>query len=199
MTMGTGVVYPIKTAFDKLGQLNVFICDQNKMVSYNQRSMSNNIYVWQGWKTIGGNIGINYEYRVESNKDGRLEVFAIGPDNNLWHIWQQADYSWNGSSWYYMWGQFYGLSSITDNNARIHLFMRNGSNQIVHAYQTSDGAWSNLENLGGNFTGSPSLNIATAKNSDGRLEVFIKGNDNYLQHNFQVTPNGAWSGWTSNF
>jgi Repeat of unknown function (DUF346) len=34
-------------------------------------------------------------------------------------------------------------------------------------------------------------------NADGRLEVFGNGTDHAIYHNWQVTPNGGWSGWNS--
>jgi probable HAF family extracellular repeat protein len=50
-----------------------------------------------------------------------------------------------------------------------------------------------LTSLGGHFTGSPEIGV----NVDGRLEAFIRGNDNALYHAWQVSPGGAWSGWES--
>src|SRR6202040_209618 len=34
-------------------------------------------------------------------------------------------------------------------------------------------------------------------NRDGRLEAFGRGADTALWHNWQETPGGAWSGWSS--
>ena len=39
--------------------------------------------------------------------------------------------------------------------------------------------------------------VAAASNADGRLEVFGVGTDNALWHDWQITPNGGWSGWNS--
>ncbi len=39
--------------------------------------------------------------------------------------------------------------------------------------------------------------VAAARNADGRLEVFGLGTDNALWHDWQTTPGGAWSGWSS--
>ncbi|MFC7648068.1 matrixin family metalloprotease [Streptosporangium lutulentum] len=38
---------------------------------------------------------------------------------------------------------------------------------------------------------------AVGRNQDGRLEVFVRGNDARLYHIWQVAPGGVWSGWTS--
>ena len=37
--------------------------------------------------------------RLQSNKDGRLEVFARGNDGALWHIWQTAPHAGPWSAW----------------------------------------------------------------------------------------------------
>lgn len=53
------------------------------------------------------------------------------------------------------------------------------------------GPW---ESLGGVFTFSP----AVARNADGRLQVFARGNDGEVRTISQLAANGAtWSGWTS--
>ena len=36
---------------------------------------------------------------VTRNSDGRLEVFARGTDNALWHIWQQHAHAGPWSNW----------------------------------------------------------------------------------------------------
>jgi hypothetical protein len=36
-----------------------------------------------------------------------------------------------------------------------------------------------------------------ARNADGRLEVFVQGNDGALWHIWQTAPNNGWSGWQS--
>src|SRR6266581_3664902 len=45
---------------------------------------------WSNWTSLGKptNEGISPPFSVHVNDDGRLEAFAIGSDNALWHIWQ---------------------------------------------------------------------------------------------------------------
>ena len=51
---------------------------------------------WSGWASLGGEITSSPV--VTSDADGRLEVFARGTDNALWHMWQTApNNGW--SSW----------------------------------------------------------------------------------------------------
>ena len=40
----------------------------------------------------------------------------------------------------------------------------------------------------------PGPSVAT--NADGRLEVFVVGNDNNIWHRWQVAPNSGWSAWS---
>ena len=37
--------------------------------------------------------------------------------------------------------------------------------------------------------------VAVSRNQDGRLEVFVRGEDNHLWHIWQLQPNGDWSDW----
>src|SRR5436309_2547693 len=47
--------------------------------------------------------------------------------------------------------------------------------------------------LGGQLSTRPDV----AQNTDGRLEVFALGTDYAVYQNWQVAPNGSWSGWRS--
>jgi len=49
------------------------------------------------------------------------------------------------------------------------------------------------ENLGGSFQGKPSA----AFSADGRLEVFVRGNDNALWFAAQTSPGGSWTPFVS--
>ena len=37
--------------------------------------------------------------------------------------------------------------------------------------------------------------LAVSRNNDGRLEVFVRGFDRALHHQWQTSPGGGWSGW----
>jgi len=50
---------------------------------------------WSNWESLQGPFNAQADRGIANpvvgrNADGRLEVFAIGPDNALWHIWQTA-------------------------------------------------------------------------------------------------------------
>ena len=52
--------------------------------------------------------------------------------------------------------------------------------------------WSGWYSLGGWID-----RLAIDQNQDGRLEIFARGGDGAVYHNWQTTPNGNWSGWAS--
>jgi acylphosphatase len=141
-----------------------------------------------GWPSLGGVIISSPA--ISRNSDGRLEVFAIGVDNCLYHIWQTApNNGWSG------WGRLGNLrvkgtiNVIRSNDGRIEVFARGEDNAIWHIWQTApNNGWSNWESLGGNKTSSPSAVV----NNDGRMEVFAKGTDNAIWQKYQTWANGPW-------
>ena len=131
------------------------------------------------------------------NTDGRLEIFGIGTDDALWHIWQTAPHAGPWSAWSSLGG---GVTSETalavNSDGRLEAFARRRDGALWHIWQTAPhaGPWSAWSSLGGVITSDPTV----AVNSDGRIEVFARGTDNALWHIWQTAPhNGPWSAWSS--
>lgn len=141
-----------------------------------------------GWPSLGGIIISSPA--MARNQDGRLEVFAIGVDNCLYHIWQTApNNGWSG------WARLGTLrvkgaiNVIRSNDGKLVVFIRGEDNAIWHIWQTApNSGWSNWESLGGNKTSAP----AAVVNADGRMEVFARGTDNAIYQKNQTWPNGPW-------
>jgi hypothetical protein len=77
-----------------------------------------------------------------TNKDGRLEVFAVGLDKKLYHRWQQSP----GGSWSAWNGQLggslllsNGLSAVTTIDGRIEVFAVGGDRKLYRRWQQSPG------------------------------------------------------------
>ena len=143
-----------------------------------------------GFQSLGG--ALTSRIAVGRNKDGRLEVFALGLDNALWHIWQTApNNGWSG--WASLGGSLVGDPSVVSNaDGRIEVFARGANNALLHIWQTApNNGWSNWSSLGGIITSNP----AAGRNKDGRVEVFARGGDGALWHIWQTAPNSGWSGW----
>ena len=146
---------------------------------------------------------------VVENQDGRLEVFTLGADYALWHIWQTAP---NGtwSSWASLGKPAIGgvdplFSVHVNDDGRLEAFATAASHpgEVVtpllwHIWQTApNGPWSSWASLG-----IPADNIGismpvASQNQDGRLEAFVMGSDGALWHIWQTTPGGTWGSWFS--
>src|SRR6266542_4242417 len=137
---------------------------------------------------------------VGENADGRLEVFAVGPDRALRHKWQLtpgSSGSWSG--WYTLGGVIKAAPVVATNaDGRLEVFGVGSDNALWQRRQAqagpSSGGWYIWRSLSGVIVGSP----AVGRNADGRLEVFTEGTDRALWHKWQLTPGGdSWSGWAS--
>ena len=142
------------------------------------------------WASRGGII---FNPVATNNADGRLEVFAKGSDNALWHIWQTApNNGWSG--WGSMGGGIQGSIAVGRNaDGRLEVFVKGNDSALWHIWQTApSNGWSGWGSMGG-IISDPVVD----RNADGRLEVFVRGADNALWHIWQTAPSNGWSGWAS--
>ncbi|MGC1134332.1 MAG: family 16 glycoside hydrolase [Nitrososphaeraceae archaeon] len=63
---------------------------QNIDGSYNTFQANPGSGAWSDFEGLGGGIRSNSDPAVIANSDGRLEVFVVGADNQLWHKWQTS-------------------------------------------------------------------------------------------------------------
>jgi glucose/arabinose dehydrogenase len=123
------------------------------------------------WDGPGG--AIKDAPAVASGSAGRLDVFARGTDNQLWHKW------WvNGwSHWEPLGGVLAsGPAAVASSGGRLDVIVKGQDNQLWHRWY--QGAWSAWEPLGGTTNDAPAI----ASWSAGRLDVFARGTDNHLWH-----------------
>lgn len=159
---------------------------------------------WGGWLSLDRPSGVQLSYpAVGVNLDGRLEVFSIGDDHNVWHRWEATvNDGWNAN--------WVSLSKPSGTNAksisvgrnqdgRLEVFAPGADNVLYHIWQVSPGGgWSTWQSMG-----KPagvniwSENVAVERNSDGRMELFVTGTDGAMWHRWQTTPNGTWGDWSS--
>ncbi len=126
---------------------------------------------------------------------GRLEVFAAGPDGNLGHMWQQTPGGDDWSAWGDLGPEIVGRPAVFQNaDGRLEVFTFDVHGNLGHIWQTSpsSGPWSSWYDLGATVRSEP----AVFQNADGRLEVFAIGPDGNLGHMWQMAPaSGPWSAW----
>ncbi|MGR4880788.1 hypothetical protein ACIPUC_15485 [Streptomyces sp. LARHCF249] len=152
---------------------------------------------WSGWGDLGGS-GMRGGVAAVSNADGRLELFTIGGDGQLYHKWQQSP----GADWFGGWESLggtdlVGVAAGRNADGRLEVFVTGGNGRVYDKWQTSaGGGWSaGWGDLGGSGTSSA---VAVGRNDDGRLEVFTVGGDGQLYHTWQQSPGADWvGGWES--
>jgi subtilisin family serine protease len=137
------------------------------------------------------------------NGEGRLELFVRGHGGALWLLWQEQ----RGGAWLKepfsfgsAGGGFTGTPALALNGEdRLEVFARGQDGALWHRWQEQrGGAWStgwvSLGAAGGGFAGAPAL----ALNGEGRLELFVRGQDGALWHRWQEERGGPWStAWAS--
>jgi hypothetical protein len=78
-----------------------------------------------------------------ANADGRLEIFARGAGNALWHIWQKRPNS-DWSAWRSLGGVLASDPEVKTNaDGRLEIFARGADNALWHIWQKRpNSAWS---------------------------------------------------------
>ena len=145
-----------------------------------------------GWQALGGKL--TTEPVVAANNDGRLEAFARGTDNALWHCWQMTPGgTWSG--WASRGGVITSVPCVSPNaDGRLEVFARGTDGALWHIWQTvPNGSWSGWASLGGVITSDPTATCS----ADGRIEVFARGADGALWHIWQRGGVQGWSAWAS--
>jgi len=155
---------------------------------------------WSAWAAQGGALAGNG--RVPShlsgaaNADGRLAVAARFADSTVQVITQTAPNNGWGA-WVSLTGNVGGDPVIGRYlDGRLAVFVRGYDGIVYYQVQSSPnaafGSWNSLpENAPDHLAG----NFAVAANSDGRLQLFARGNDHALWTVAQATANGAFGSW----
>jgi hypothetical protein len=164
---------------------------------------------WSGrwWRTGNNNIQARVLVPVKA-PDGREELFAIGEDRQVYHLWmirRQFQLSWNSpvivsydwsDRWVSLGGDMDSLAAGQSIDGRFELFAVGRNGRMYHRWQTqvnNPAVWApSWIDHGGQFR-----SLSVASNFDGRLEVFALGLDNQLYHKWQSQPNSGFSDWVS--
>lgn len=146
----------------------------------------------------GGGIAAVSTPTVTRNADGRLEIFAIGSDYNVYHNWQTSPGGvWNG--WLPVSSTINAQGSpaaAINSDGRLEAFAVGNDGIVYQSWQLwPGGPWSDWKQLGSSlgFNGD----VAVIANSDGRLEVFAQTGDQ-VWHSWQNQAGvDDWVDWYS--
>lgn len=145
------------------------------------------------WETFG--TAANGPPVLSSSADGRIEVFALGPDASyVAHRWQNApNESW--SPWQNFAGPVAMPPSVgrhADGRLMVLAVSPVGFGLHARSQVTPSGAWGNWTDFQA-FGGDAPVMIS---NPDGRIEIFVlAGGGSHIQHRWQNAPNGSFSAW----
>jgi len=156
---------------------------------------------WGDWASLGGPSGGAVAGPVvQSNQDGRLEVFVCAP-GGVFSVWQVAV---NGA-WHGGWAEHGAPASggsiaghVVGRNAdgRQEIFAVTGDGVLWHRWQTApDNGWSGWASLNAPEKSPLTSRFTVGQNQDGRQEAFCLGGDGQVWQIWQTSPNGGWSPW----
>jgi hypothetical protein len=139
-----------------------------------------------GWDSLGG--ALTSGPAATSWGGNREDVFARGPDGQLWHRWR------DGGGWA-PWERIGGLlasgtspAAVSWGPNRIDVLVTGIDQGLWHAWWDGS-SWKGWEPLGGRLTASPSV----ATRGSGTLDVLVRGSDAGLWHAWW--DGTAWKGW----
>jgi FAD/FMN-containing dehydrogenase len=162
---------------------------------------------WSPWLELGTpEVALWGQPVVARNKHGGLEVFMLGTDGAVWHIWQDrtAPGGWSPPRWHSLGGQggpYSGLAAGAHADGRLVVFAvadpshsasPDEANAILQREQAPTGAWSAWRP----FTrphGSPTVtHPALALNASKQLKLRLRiVNSVHLYQLKQTAPNGT--------
>jgi hypothetical protein len=148
---------------------------------------------------------LDFHLALAPSADGRLELFVLGTNGNLYYMSQTAPS--NGWSTLLSQGLPPAVALSSDpalgRNAdgRLEFFVGGKDGALYHMSQTApSNGWSTLLSQGLPPGVVLSSDPVLAVNADGRLELFCVGDGgtgSNLYHMWQTTPGGSWSEWLS--
>ncbi|WP_433167285.1 hypothetical protein [Kribbella sp. CA-247076] len=126
---------------------------------------------------------------------GRIDLFARGTDNALWHRWWDLGKPW--TCWQSLRGDLASApGAASHDNHVVHLNALGPDGRIKDRSFSNvgmlNGGWSLWDDLGTQtFASAP----AVASWGTGHLEVFALDHDQKVQHTWFRFGGGGWSGW----
>jgi hypothetical protein len=148
---------------------------------------------WGGQFPLGGSAN---QIAAAQNADGRLEIFYVGTNGDLFRNTQmEADgLLWGGQA-AFPGNSAQQIAAARNQNGVLEIFYVGTNSDLYHNMQTAPGSATWVGET--HFPGDSAKQVAVGTNADGLLEIFYVGTNNDLYHNRQLSPDGAWAGQVS--
>ncbi len=142
---------------------------------------------WSGESFTGASCqGDRSAITAARNADGRLELFAVGGDGNIYSKVQVTPNGAFSSSWNVIPAWATDVAATTSSDGRIELFYVGNDGVVWHRFQTCQNCnFSSQQSLGGSA-------ISPAITATRNAELFYTALDGSVRHRFQTAPNGAF-------
>lgn len=178
---------------DSPGKAHLFALSYDGSVYLISEEVSSRV-VWKNWISLGGDKLKKID--VNKTSDGRLYLFAIGGDDDIYERHQLTlDGEW--SNWSTMLGSqnFKDITVTTGINGLITVFGLHKDGSVDHIWQTDPGtnAWSSWSPL----YGSAITSIKSDHFDDKRMIVFAIGGDGQVYSRQQAVAGGNWEDWVN--
>ena len=154
---------------------------------------------WSGWSSYGiaGN-GFSDRPDIGFSDDGRNELFVVGRDGSLYHIWQTV-FLGGWSAWYSHGNPGTGLNdhpvTAYPDDARSMVFASGLDGAVHYLRQVArNNGWSGWMSLG--VPGGGAEYAAVSGQENNLLQLFVTARDGSLW-NIRQTDVNNWSGWSS--
>ena len=140
---------------------------------------------WHGWEPLGGTITSGVA--AASWDANRLDCFARGTDNHMWHKW------WDGSAW----SGWEDLGGVIDDAPGGGLVGPEPDRLLRPRHRQracgTSGGTARLERLGEPRRRCSRRRRRSRPGAPNRLDCFARGTDNHMWHKWW--DGAAWSGW----
>lgn len=153
---------------------------------------------WDPGMDIGTNVRFSRTPVFARNHDGRLELINVDDSWKVWHIWETSADHWIDKWDRFGSGVLSGSVAVGRNcDGRLEVFGVGGDGQLWHTQQVAiNNGWSNWESLGGQLVVGSTP--AVVLNAWGRLQVFVRWNDNSIRYRRQsVDSFSSWGDWVN--
>lgn len=142
---------------------------------------------WSSFSKLGGSL--SSAPAVSSWGVNRLDVFARGQDNALYHMW--FDGAWH--NWAGIPANMSSAPAVASwGTNRLDVFAR-GQDFAYYQNTSTDGGtiWSGWKKIPANAASAPAVSTW----GTNRLDLFGRGQDNALYHNSTTDGGTNWAGW----
>jgi hypothetical protein len=185
--------------------LATFVVGTDDAVYYRELNDVSEPGKWTPWQSIGAlKVRANSNLAVVRSDSDRLDVFAVGPDNALWHARQTGD---SGNLMWLPWQSLGGGVAVNtspvvilDSNFLMQVFVVGTNHELWNISQTvpENNFWSGWHSLGGSLRDNSDPAVDKNVFVDGRLQVFVVGTPNGIYYRSQTSAgSNTWSGWQS--